>query len=94
MDVFSESFELVELAEETAGKFDGMEVSQSFWGGPNKANLEVAQKKNTDKKSRSRQRSAKRKKLDRKKVDDTASITLKNPHRIQASESGYLGYSP
>ena len=94
MDVFSESFELVELAEETAGKFDGMEVSQSFWGGPNKANLEVAQKKNTDKKSRSRQRSAKRKKLDRKKVDDTASITLKNPRRIQASESGYLGYSP
>ena len=94
MDIFSESFELVELAEGTAGKFDGMEVTQSFWGGPKNTNLEVAQKKNTDEKSRSRQRSAKRKKLDRKKVDETASITLKKPRRIRASKSGYLGLVP
>ena len=94
MDVFSESFELVELAEGTSGKFDGMEVSQAFWGGEKNTNLEVAKRKNTDKKSRSRQRSAKRKKLGKKKVGETASITLKNPRRIQTSESGYLGFAP
>jgi hypothetical protein len=94
MDIFSESFELVELAEGTAGTFDGMEVTQSFWGGPKNTNLEVAEKKNTDEKSRSRQRSAKRKKLDRKKVDETTSITLKKPRRIRASKSGYLGLVP
>ena len=94
MDVFSESFELVELAEGTSGKFDGMEVSQAFWGGEKNTNLEVAKRKNTDKKSRSRQRSAKRKKLGKKKVGETASTTLKNPRRIQTSESGYLGFAP
>jgi hypothetical protein len=82
MDVFSGKFELVELAEGTAGKFDGMEVSQSFWGGPKSANLEVAQK-----------RSAKRKKLRSKKVNDTASISLNQPRRIRRNESGYLGFA-
>jgi len=90
MDVFSESFSLVELAEGSSGKFDGMEVTQSFWGGPSNTNLEVAQKKNPEKKSRSRQRSAKRKKLNKKKVDETAALTLKKPLRIRRSDSGYL----
>ena len=93
MDVFSEKFELVELAEGTAGKFDGMEVSQSFWGGPKSANLEVAQKKSPDKNSRTRERSAKRKKLRSKKVNDTASISLNQPRRIRRNESGYLGFA-
>ena len=92
MDVFSESFALVELAEGSSGKFDGMEVTQSFWGGPSNTSLEVAQKKNPEKKSRSRQRSAKRKKLNKKKVDETAALTLKKPRRIQRSESGYLDF--
>ncbi len=92
-DLFSESFELVELAKGTSGKFDGMEVSQSFWGGSKNTNLEVAQKKDPDNKSRSRQRSAKRKKPGRKKVDETAAITLKKPRRIQTGESGYIGFA-
>ena len=69
-----------------------MEVTQSFWGGPSNTSLEVAQKKNPEKKSRSRQRSAKRKKLNKKKVDETAALTLKKPRRIQRSESGYLDF--
>ena len=99
-DLFSEKFELVELAAGTDGKFDGMEVSQSFWGGAKPPTLEVAEWKSPDKKNRSRQRSAKRKKRVGKKVDDTASITLKKPirkapkPRIQTSESGYLGFAP
>ena len=92
MDIFRESFELVELAEGSAGKFDGMEVTQSFWGGPNNTNLEVAETRPTKKKSRSRQRTAKRKKLRSKKMDDTASITLNKPRRIRKGESGYLGF--
>jgi filamentous hemagglutinin family protein len=99
-DLFSEKFELVELAAGTDGKFDGMEVSQSFWGGAKPPTLEVAEWKSSDKKNRSRQRSAKRKKRIGKKVDDTASITLNKPvrktpkPRIQKSESGYLGFAP
>jgi filamentous hemagglutinin family protein len=91
-DIFSEKFELVGLAEGTSGKFDGMEVTQSFWGGPNTTNLEVAETRPTKKKSRSRQRTAKRKKLRSKKMDDTASITLNKPRRIRKGESGYLGF--
>jgi len=91
-DIFSKSFELVELAEGTAGKFDGMEVSQSFWGGTKNTNLEVA--KSPDKKPLVRQRTATRKKSRNQKVGDTASITLKKPHRIQKSKSGYLGFTP
>ena len=34
------------------------------------------------------------KKLGKKKVGETASTTLKNPRRIQTSESGYLGFAP
>jgi hypothetical protein len=99
-DLFSEKFELVELAAGTAGKFDGMEVSQTFWGGPKQPTLEVAEWNNPDKKTRSRQRSAKRKKRKEKKVDDTASITMRKSFRkapkprIQKSESGYLGFAP
>ncbi|MBT3508337.1 MAG: filamentous hemagglutinin N-terminal domain-containing protein [Nitrospina sp.] len=92
MDIFSKSFELVELAEGTAGKFEGMEVSQSFWGGTKNTNLEVA--KTPDKKSRARQRTAKRKKSREQKVGDTASISMKKPLHIQKSESGYLGFTP
>ncbi|MBL7021666.1 MAG: S-layer family protein, partial [Nitrospinaceae bacterium] len=93
-DLFSKKFELVELAAGTDGKFDGMEVSQSFWGGPKQPTLEVAERKDSDKKTRSRQRTAKRKKRDRQKVDDTASITLKKPApNIQKTESGYLGFA-
>lgn len=96
-DLFSEKFELVELAAGTDGKFDGMEVSQSFWGGPRKPSLEVAERKDSGRKSRSRQKSAKRKKRARQKVDDTASITLnkkagkKPAPRIKTTNSGYLG---
>lgn len=90
MDVFSQKFELVELAEGTAGKFDGMEVSQSFWGGPITPSLEVA--KTPDKKIRARHRSAKRKKIREQKVGDTAS--LNKPRRIQRNESGYIGFAP
>ena len=93
-DLFSEKFELVELAAGTDGKFDSMEVSQSFWGGSKQPTLEVAEWKTPNKKTRSRQRSAKRKKRVREKVDDTAAITLKKPRRIQMNESGYLGLTP
>ena len=93
MDIFRESFELVELAEGSAGKFDGMEVTQSFWGGPNNTNLEVAEKK-PEKKFRTRQRTAKRKKTRKQKVGDTASVTLKKPRRVQRGESGYIGFAP
>ncbi len=99
-NLFSEKFELVELAAGTDGKFDGMEVSQSFWGGAKQPTLEVAEWKSPDKKNRSRQKSAKRKKRIGRKVDDTASIPLnksirKTPKpRIQTSESGYLGFAP
>jgi hypothetical protein len=98
-DLFSEKFELVELAAGTGGKFDGMEVSQAFWGGVKQPTLEVAEWNTPDKKTRSRQRLAKRKKRIGKKVDDTASITMKKPirkapkPRIQKSESGYLGFT-
>ncbi len=92
MDLFSENFELVDLAEGTAGKFDGMEVTQSFWGGSKTTKLEVAQRKDSEKKNRSKQRTAKRKK--RIKVDETASIPPKKPRQIQKSESGYLGFAP
>ncbi|MGY8761099.1 MAG: beta strand repeat-containing protein, partial [Nitrospinaceae bacterium] len=99
-DLFSEKFELVELAAGTGGKFDGMEVSQAFWGGAKQPTLEVAEWNIPDKKTRSRQRLAKRKKRIGKKVDDTASITTTKPvrkapkPRIQKSESGYLGFTP
>lgn len=99
-DLFSEKFELVELAAGTDGKFDGMEVSQTFWGGPKQPTLEVAEWNTPDKKKSSRERSAKRKKRSGKKVDDTASITMKKSFRkapkphIQKSESGYLGFAP
>ena len=87
-------FNLVELAEGTAGKFDGMEVSQSFWGGPLNTNLEVAEKRPTEKNSRSRQRSAKRTKSREQKVGDTASISSDKPRRIRRNASGYLGFVP
>jgi hypothetical protein len=97
-DIFSEKFELVELAAGTNGKFDDMEVSQSFWGGPKQPTLEVAEWRTSDEKTRSKQRTAKRKKRDEQKVDDIASINMKKsirknlrPH-IQANESGYLGF--
>jgi filamentous hemagglutinin family protein len=93
MDIFRESFELVELAEGSAGKFDGMEVTQSFWGGPNSTNLEVAEKK-PEKKFKTRQRTAKRKKTRGQKVGDTASVTSKKPRRVQRGESGYIGFAP
>ncbi len=99
-DLFSEKFELVELAAGTDGNFEGMEVSQTFWGGPKQPTLEVAEWNTPDKKSRSRQKSAKRKKRRGRKVDDTASITMKKTTReapkprIQKSESGYLGFAP
>jgi filamentous hemagglutinin family protein len=99
-DLFSETFELVELAAGTDGKFDGMEVSQTFWGGPKQPTLEVAEWNSSDKKTRSRQRTAKRKKRIGRKVDDTAAITMKKSirkapkPRIQKSESGYLGFAP
>ena len=104
-DLFSETFELVELAPGSAGKFDGMEVSQSFWGGPREPALEVAERKGSGRKNRSSQKTAKRKKRRGKKVGDTASITLNKPiknvvarkkpltPRIQQTESGYLGYA-
>ena len=92
-DLFSEKFELVELAAGTEAKFDSMEVSKSFWGGPKQTTLEVAESKASDKKVRSRQRTAKRKKRAAQKLDDTASITNRKipKPRIQSSESGYLG---
>jgi hypothetical protein len=99
-DLFSEKFELVELAAGTGGKFDGMEVSQAFWGGAKQPTLEVAEWNTPDKKTRSKQRLAKRKKRIGKKMDDIASITMKKPIRkapklrIQKSESGYLGFAP
>jgi hypothetical protein len=99
-DLFSEKFELVELAAGTGGKFDGMEVSQTFWGGTKQPTLEVAEWNTPDKKTRSRQRLAKRKKRIGKKVDDIASIpmtkSIRKAHkpRIQKSESGYLGFAP
>jgi filamentous hemagglutinin family protein len=94
MDIFSKKFELVELAEGTAGKFDGMEVSQSFWGGSTGTNLEVAETRPTKKKSRTRQRTAKRKKTREQKMGDTAAISVKRPRRVQRGESGYIGFSP
>jgi trimeric autotransporter adhesin len=93
MDIFRESFELVQLAEGSAGKFDGMEVTQSFWGGPNNTNLEVAEKR-PEKKFKTRQRTAKRKKTRGQKVGDTASVTSKKPRRVQRGESGYIGFAP
>jgi trimeric autotransporter adhesin len=99
-DLFSENFELVELAAGTDGKFDGMEVSQSFWGGEKQPTREVAEWNAPNKKTRSKQRLAKRKKRIGRKVDDTASITMKKSirkapkPRIQKSESGYLGFAP
>jgi filamentous hemagglutinin family protein len=93
-DIFSETFDLVGLAEGTSGKYEGMEVVQSFWGGPNTVNLEVAEKRPTEKKSRSKQRVAKKKNPLGKKLKDTASITKKKPLRIRRTESGYLSYSP
>ena len=99
VDLFSEQFELVELAAGTDGKFEGMEVSQTFWGKLKQPTLEVVEwNAPENKKNRSRERSAKRKKRAGRKVDDTASITMnkaaKKATRIQKSESGYLGYAP
>jgi hypothetical protein len=99
-DLFSEKFELVELAAGTGGKFDGMKVSQNFWGGAKQPTLEVTEWNTPDKKTRSKQRLVKRKKRIGKKVDDTASITMTKSIRtapklrIQKSESGYLGFAP
>ena len=91
-DIFSEKFELVELAAGTDGKFDGMEVSQSFWGGAKEPTQEVAEWKVPNKKARSKQKLVKRKKRVSKKVNDTAAITFKKqPPRIEANEAGYLG---
>ena len=102
-DLFSESFDLVELAEGSAGKFEGMEVSQSFWGDTRQPAMEVAKRKDLRRKNRSSQKTAKRKKRSGKKIGDTASITLNKPikkmrkkpaaPRIQKTESGYLGYT-
>ena len=99
-DLFSEEFELVELAAGTDGKFDGMEVSQTFWGEKKQPTREVTEWDAPNKKNRAKQRLAKRKKRTGKKVDDTASITMKKSFRkapkprIQKSESGYLGFAP
>jgi filamentous hemagglutinin family protein len=92
MDLFSENFDLVDLAQGTEGKFDGMEVTQSFWGGPKKVNLEVAERSNT--KSVSKHRTAKRKKRGRKKIGETASVPIKKARRVQKSKSGYLSLAP
>ena len=69
-----------------------MEVTQSFWGDPKTNNLQVAQRKNTHKKKGSKQRTAKGKK--QRKGDETASLAIKKPRRVQTSPSGYLGFPP
>lgn len=92
-NVFNESYELVELEQGSLGKFEGMEIARSFWGDPKTAQLQVAERKTSDRKKSSARRLAKRKNKRRQKVGDTASINPRKSRNIQKNKAGYLGFS-